>query len=138
MFRQSPVPPPNGMAINGEWVSREQFLSIYALRSKQTCGSGPMDQAAAGRSMVVAGIFHLPPKTIRDIWARKVGAEWTSAGWTERERHLHACEDAKTPEEEGSKNAGKKRKASPANLSSSVESQVVSVCIKSRKMESDL
>ena len=79
--------------IHGEWVSREQLLRIYALRSKQTCGSAVMDQVSAGRSMVVAGIFNLPPKTIRDIWARKVGAEWTCAEWTDRERHLHACAD---------------------------------------------
>jgi hypothetical protein len=138
MFRQSPVPQPSGMTINGERVSAEQFLRIYALRSKQTCSGGPMDQAAAGRSMVVAGIFHLPPKTIRDIWARKIGAEWTNAGWTERERHLHACEGVKTPEEESRENAGKKRKASPTIKTSSAESQPVSACNKSRKMESDL
>ena len=43
--------------------------------------------------MVVAGIYSLPPKTIRDIWARKVGAEWTAAEWTDRERHMHAREN---------------------------------------------
>lgn len=96
----SPVPQANGMMIHGESVSREQLLRIYALRSKQTCGSAPMDQVAAGRSMVVAGIFHLPAKTIRDIWARKIGAEWTCAEWTDRERHLHALADTNEPGEE--------------------------------------
>ena len=94
---QSKSPEQQGMTIDGEWLSREQLLRIYALRSKQTCGPGEMDQAAAGRSMVVAGIFQLPPTVVRDIWSRKLGAEWTSVGWTERERHLHACEKSKTP-----------------------------------------
>ena len=105
------APKPDGMKIHGEWVSQSQFLRIYSLRSKQTCGSSSLDQAAAGRSMVVASIFNLPPKSVRDIWARKVGAEWTYAGWTERERHIHASHGSKTSGEE-ERNAGKKRKAS--------------------------
>ena len=128
----SPVPPANGMTLNGEWISREQFLMIYALRSKQTCSSSAMDQAAAGRSMVVAGIYNVPPKTIRDIWARKIGAEWTSAGWTDRERHLHACEGAKTPEEEeAQQSTDKKRKPDVYGRGQEKPS-------KNRKIESDL
>ena len=85
--------PPNGLTMNGQWITRDQLLHIYSLRSKKTCGNSSIDQAAAGRSMVVAGIYSLPPKTIRDIWARKVGAEWTAAEWTDRERHMHAREN---------------------------------------------
>merc|ERR1719198_2332350 len=102
--------------IHGESVSREQLLRIYALRSKQTCGSAPMDQVAAGRSMVVAGIFHLPAKTIRDIWARKIGAEWTCAGWTERERHLHACGGTHEPGKD-QRQVGSKSKLGPSRES---------------------
>jgi hypothetical protein len=131
--RTSPLPQANGMFIHSEWVSREQLLRIYALRSKQTCGTGPMDQAAAGRSMVVAGIFHLPPKTIRDIWARKIGAEWTCAGWTERERHLHACDGSKSPEGDEERHVGSKSKAGGGTWRAPAEGAKIA-----RKPESDL
>ena len=118
----SPTPQADGMFIHGEWQSREQLLRIYALRSKQTCGSGPMDQAAAGRSMVVASIFHLPSKTIRGIWARQIGAEWTCSGWTERERHLHmnACAGNNEPGEE-QRQVGSKYKVGRAGQSESAK-----------------
>jgi hypothetical protein len=84
-----PVLPADGMIIDGERLSREKLLRIYELRSRKTCGPGPLDQASAGRSLVVAEMFDLPQKTIRDIWARKTGAVWTYSGWTEEERHRH-------------------------------------------------
>jgi len=112
--------PPNGLTINGQWITRDQLLHIYSLRTKKTSGNSSIDQAAAGRSMVVAGIYSLPPKTIRDIWARKVGAEWTSAEWTDRERHMHACENGiESPLDATDRRAparGKKRKSRMASV----------------------
>jgi len=127
--RGSPVPPANGMTLNGEWVSRDQFLRIYTLRSKQTCGTSEMDQVAAGRSMVVAGIFHLPPKTIRDIWARTVGAEWTCAGWSDRERHIHMSGGREQDNREQQSETKKRKAPGTAKQQSSKAS---------RKMESDM
>jgi hypothetical protein len=112
--------PPNGLTINGQWITPYQLLHIYSLRTKKTSGNSSIDQAAAGRSMVVAGIYSLPPKTIRDIWARKVGAEWTSAEWTDRERHMHACENGiESPLDATDRRAparGKKRKSRMASV----------------------
>ena len=110
-----PVQPADGMIIDGERVSREKFLRIYELRSRKTCGSGPLDQASAGRSLVVAEMFDLPPKTIRDIWARKTGAVWTYSGWTEEERHRHwhSCDTSTSGDEQ--RQVGSKSKTVPSS-----------------------
>jgi hypothetical protein len=110
-----PVLPADGMIIDGERLSREKLLRIYELRSRKTCGPGPLDQASAGRSLVVAEMFDLPPKTIRDIWARKTGAVWTYSGWTEEERHRHwhPCDTSTSGDEQ--RQVGSKSKTGPSS-----------------------
>lgn len=69
---------------------------IFQLRSRATAGEDPLEQAAAGRSAVVAAMMHVEPKTVRDLWNRTVGAEATRALWTEHECHLSSCDQFRT------------------------------------------
>jgi len=78
-----------------EALTEAQAVAIYLLRSRQTCNQTPMELAAAGRSMVVAVMFRVKAKTVRDIWARKCWAEGTQAYWTEHERLMHECDKEK-------------------------------------------
>ena len=49
-----------------------QARSIYMLRS--TSSAAPEMQSVAGKSTIVAELYRVSPKTIRDIWNRKT---WT-------------------------------------------------------------
>ena len=49
-----------------------QARSIYMLRS--TASASPEMQSVAGKSTIVAELYRVSPKTIRDIWNRKT---WT-------------------------------------------------------------
>ena len=49
-----------------------QARSIYMLRS--TTSAAPEMQSVAGKSTIVAELYRVSPKTIRDIWNRKT---WT-------------------------------------------------------------
>jgi len=89
-------PVAEGLNVNGQWLTKDQVLQVYALRSRQTCGSGSMEQASAGRSAVVADLFHITAQAVRDIWTRKLGAELTKTMWTDHEELLYACDKYKS------------------------------------------
>eukprot|EP00288_Rhodomonas_lens_P007330 CAMPEP_0177726952 /NCGR_PEP_ID=MMETSP0484_2-20121128/20055_1 /TAXON_ID=354590 /ORGANISM="Rhodomonas lens, Strain RHODO" /LENGTH=237 /DNA_ID=CAMNT_0019239559 /DNA_START=100 /DNA_END=810 /DNA_ORIENTATION=+ len=82
-------------ATDGSTLSEQDTLTIFALRSRATCGEKADNQFAAGRSAVVCEMFGVDAKLVRDIWARKVFAEVTEPYWTEREKLLHACDEIK-------------------------------------------
>lgn len=77
--------------VNGDRVTQRQARDIYALRSKATCACDAMLQQVAGRSTVVATMMSVSPKTVRDIWDRKVFTDWTGALWTDREQFRYAA-----------------------------------------------
>jgi hypothetical protein len=54
-------------------LTAEQAKSIYALRSASTA-EGPQAHLVAGKSSLVAEMYGVSPKTIRDVWNRKT---WT-------------------------------------------------------------
>ena len=86
----------DGINVNGQWLTKDQVLQVYALRSRQTCGPGAMEQASAGRSAVVGDLFHITAQAVRDIWTRKLGAELTKTMWTDHEELLYACDKYKS------------------------------------------
>ena len=55
-------------------LTAEQAKSIYSLRSASTA-EGPQAHLVAGKSSLVAEIFGVSPKTIRDVWNRKTWAQ---------------------------------------------------------------
>jgi hypothetical protein len=54
-------------------LTAEQARSIYSLRSPATA-EGPQAHLVAGKSSLVAEMYGVSPKTIRDVWNRKT---WT-------------------------------------------------------------
>jgi hypothetical protein len=66
------------LVCNGERIAQEVVMEIYSLRSKSTCACTPKALSAAGRSVVVANMFAVSAKSVRDIWERKVAEHWTS------------------------------------------------------------
>ena len=54
-------------------LTAEQARSIYQLRSPSTA-EGPAAHLVAGKSSLVAEMYGVSPKTIRDVWNRKT---WT-------------------------------------------------------------
>jgi hypothetical protein len=54
-------------------LTADQARSIYLLRSASTA-EGSSAQSVAGKSSLVAELFGVSPKTIRDVWNRKT---WT-------------------------------------------------------------
>ncbi|KAJ1492786.1 hypothetical protein T484DRAFT_2017740, partial [Baffinella frigidus] len=87
---------PPSITLHGVRVDAHKACKIFQLRSKSTAGDDPLDQAAAGRSTVVAEMMHVPTKAVRDIWSRSVGAEMTRSLWTEHEKLLDSCDKFRT------------------------------------------
>ncbi len=56
-----------------------QARSIYMLRS--TSSAAPEMQSVAGKSTIVAELYRVSPKTIRDIWNRKTWTQVTFFTW---------------------------------------------------------
>jgi hypothetical protein len=54
-------------------LTADQAKSIYSLRSASTA-EGPHAHLVAGKSSLVAEMYGVSPKTIRDVWNRKT---WT-------------------------------------------------------------
>ena len=54
-------------------LTADQARSIYLLRSASSAGES-LIQTVAGKSSLVAEMFGVNPKTIRDVWSRKT---WT-------------------------------------------------------------
>ena len=54
-------------------LTADQARSIYSLRSPSTA-EGPAAHLVAGKSSLVAEMYGVSPKTIRDVWNRKT---WT-------------------------------------------------------------
>jgi hypothetical protein len=54
-------------------LTADQARSIYSLRSASTA-EGPQAHLVAGKSSLVAEMYGVSPKTIRDVWNRKT---WT-------------------------------------------------------------
>ena len=61
-------------------LTAEQAKSIYSLRSATTA-EGPQSHLVAGKSSLVAEMYGVSPKTIRDVWNRKT--------WTQVWGYLH-------------------------------------------------
>jgi hypothetical protein len=59
-------------------LTAEQARSIYSLRSPATA-EGPAAHLVAGKSSLVAEMYGVSPKTIRDVWNRKT---WTQVAAT--------------------------------------------------------
>ncbi len=55
-------------------LTAEQARAIYRLRSASTAEGGTHAKSVAGKSSLVAEMFGVSPKTIRDVWNRKT---WT-------------------------------------------------------------
>ena len=55
-------------------LTAEQARSVYALRSTLTA-EGPAGHVVAGKSSLVAEMYGVSPKTIRDVWNRKTWSQ---------------------------------------------------------------
>lgn len=76
----------------------EHAIQIYALRSRATSGTSPMELAAAGRSAVVAEMYKVSSKTVKNIWTRKCWTDATAPYWTEHETLMYECDKVKSSE----------------------------------------
>lgn len=74
-------------------LSKQQAINIYSMRSPDTT-SDPALQVVAGKSSMVAEMYSVSPKTIRDIWNRKTWTQVTRGMWTEKEAEDYAIEQA--------------------------------------------
>lgn len=74
-------------------LSKQQALDIYSMRTADTT-SDPALKAVAGKSSMVAEMYGVSPKTIRDIWNRKTWAQVTRTMWTQEEADDYAVEQA--------------------------------------------
>mmetsp|Transcript_19614 Transcript_19614/g.48132 ORF Transcript_19614/g.48132 Transcript_19614/m.48132 type:complete len:592 (+) Transcript_19614:318-2093(+) len=74
-------------------LSKQQALDIYSMRSPTTTNDTTL-QAVAGKSSMVAEMYGVSPKTIRDIWNRKTWAQVTRGLWTQEEADEYALEQA--------------------------------------------
>ena len=83
---QEPRCPLQGMELDGKWLTKAQVLNIFALRSRKTATDSEMDQTCAGRSPVVGGVFSISAKSVRDVWSRSLGAQFTRPEWTIQEK----------------------------------------------------
>eukprot|EP00292_Cryptomonas_paramecium_P019813 CAMPEP_0113697684 /NCGR_PEP_ID=MMETSP0038_2-20120614/22272_1 /TAXON_ID=2898 /ORGANISM="Cryptomonas paramecium" /LENGTH=120 /DNA_ID=CAMNT_0000620725 /DNA_START=115 /DNA_END=474 /DNA_ORIENTATION=+ /assembly_acc=CAM_ASM_000170 len=97
--------PPGAQAMTGNNPSKHPFVvilnaaqarSIYLLRS--TASASPEMHSVAGKSTIVAELYRVSPKTIRDIWNRKTWTQVTRQLWTPEEATQYAREHM-TPEE---------------------------------------
>jgi hypothetical protein len=52
-------------------LTTDQARTIYRLRSASTAEGGSLSKSVAGKSSLVAEMFGVSPKTIRDVWNRK-------------------------------------------------------------------
>mmetsp|Transcript_23643 Transcript_23643/g.45919 ORF Transcript_23643/g.45919 Transcript_23643/m.45919 type:complete len:664 (-) Transcript_23643:236-2227(-) len=97
-------------------LSKQQATDIYMMRSPETT-SDPALKAVAGKSSMVAEMYRVSPKTIRDIWNRKTWTQVTRASWTPEEAEEYAQEQAlaKLPPSERAalKDELKKRRGRP-------------------------
>ncbi|KAJ1495602.1 hypothetical protein T484DRAFT_1762053 [Baffinella frigidus] len=90
----SPIAP--SITVQGTRIDGHKACKIFQLRCRASAGDDPMEQAAAGRSTVVAEMMHVAPKAVRDIWSRSVGAQFTRSLWSEHEKLLDSCDKFKT------------------------------------------
>lgn len=81
--------PGEGIELDGTWLTKAQVLHIFALRSRKSCSDSKMDQTCAGRSPVVAGVFNVSAKSVRDIWNRTLGVHFTRPEWSIQEHLVH-------------------------------------------------
>mmetsp|Transcript_38222 Transcript_38222/g.93027 ORF Transcript_38222/g.93027 Transcript_38222/m.93027 type:complete len:644 (-) Transcript_38222:257-2188(-) len=73
-------------------LSKQQATDIYMMRSPDTTTDEFKD--VAGKSSMVAEMYRVSPKTIRDIWNRKTWTQVTRASWSAEEAEEHAQEQA--------------------------------------------
>eukprot|EP00291_Cryptomonas_curvata_P013449 CAMPEP_0172184708 /NCGR_PEP_ID=MMETSP1050-20130122/19733_1 /TAXON_ID=233186 /ORGANISM="Cryptomonas curvata, Strain CCAP979/52" /LENGTH=262 /DNA_ID=CAMNT_0012858551 /DNA_START=163 /DNA_END=948 /DNA_ORIENTATION=+ len=78
-------------------LTADQARNIYLLRSASTA-EGPAATSVSGKSSLVAELFGVSPKTIRDVWNRKTWTQVTRSLWSEGEACLHEREHM-TPEQ---------------------------------------
>jgi len=74
-------------------LSKQQAMDIYTMRSPDTTVD-PDLKVVAGKSSMVAEMYGVSPKTIRDIWNRKTWTQVTRPAWTAEEADMHAQEQA--------------------------------------------
>eukprot|EP00284_Hemiselmis_tepida_P009890 CAMPEP_0174927966 /NCGR_PEP_ID=MMETSP1355-20121228/22666_1 /TAXON_ID=464990 /ORGANISM="Hemiselmis tepida, Strain CCMP443" /LENGTH=598 /DNA_ID=CAMNT_0016174105 /DNA_START=290 /DNA_END=2082 /DNA_ORIENTATION=- len=96
-------------------LSKQQATDIYMMRSPETTTDEFKD--VAGKSSMVAEMYRVSPKTIRDIWNRKTWTQVTRTSWTAEEAEEYAQEQAlaKLPPSERAalKDDFKKRRGRP-------------------------
>eukprot|EP00961_Rhodomonas_salina_P162873 2194206-Rhodomonas_salina.2 len=91
----SPIDGENGHTVKSQIVlTKEQAIEIYGLRRITPDLSVKLAEIA-GKSALVAEVYSVSPKTIRDIWNRKTWTQATRQFWTEEETSVHAFEHVK-------------------------------------------
>jgi len=80
---------PNAPAAGGKTpflviLTADQARMIYSLRSESTAQTFEL-RSVAGKSSLVAELYGVSPKTIRDVWNRKTWTQVTRPMWTAEE-----------------------------------------------------
>jgi hypothetical protein len=65
-------------------LTADQARMIYSLRSETTAQTFEL-RSVAGKSSLVAELYGVSPKTIRDVWNRKTWTQVTRPMWTAEE-----------------------------------------------------
>lgn len=74
-------------------LTKQQAIDIYSMRSPETTRD-PALKAVAGKSSMVAEMYGVAPKTIRDNWHRKTWIAATRPYWTKQEQEEYELEQA--------------------------------------------